>query len=120
VLLAQRSGVSAEAVRAAVAPALSEGRIHAPRRSPDRYISEAALSALATRAAKQLQALLASGSNSIGASRSTLLQRLLPGADARWAEAIENALVARGVLVIAGEEARGQSCGAGVKEGASG
>ena len=33
-------------------------------------------------------------------------QRLLPGADARWAEAIEAALVARGVLAIAGEEAR--------------
>ena len=50
--------------------------------------------------------LLAAGSNSVGVSRSTLLQRLLPGAEARWAEAIEGALVARGVLAIAGEEAR--------------
>jgi selenocysteine-specific elongation factor len=105
-LLAQRSGVSAEAVRSALAPALSEGRIHALRKSPDRYISEAALSALGARAAKELQSLLVAGSNAIGASRSTLLQRLLPGADSRWAEAVESALVARGVLVIAGEEAR--------------
>jgi selenocysteine-specific elongation factor len=52
--------------------------------------------------------LLSSGS-SIGVSRRTLLARLLPReaeADAKWAEAIEAALVARGVYVIAGEEAR--------------
>jgi selenocysteine-specific elongation factor len=38
--------------------------------------------------------------------RSTLLARLLPSADARWAEAVESALAARGVFRIAGEEVR--------------
>jgi selenocysteine-specific elongation factor len=42
----------------------------------------------------------------VGVPRGTLLQRILPRADPRWAEAIEAALAARGVLAIAGDEAR--------------
>jgi selenocysteine-specific elongation factor len=104
--LAQRSGVSAAAVRAALAAALAQGRVHALRRSPDRYIAEPALAGLASRASGLLQKLLASDAASVGVPRSTLLQRLLPGADPRWAEAVETALAARGVFVVAGEEAR--------------
>jgi selenocysteine-specific elongation factor len=104
--LAQRGGISTDVVHAALAAPLKDGRIHALRRSPDRYIAEAALSRLAARAAAELGRLVAAGSGAIGASRSTLLQRLLPGADPRWAEAIEAALATRGVLVIVGEEAR--------------
>ena len=105
-LLAQRAGVSTGALRAALAPALQDRRVHALPRSPDRYISEAALAGIAARAASKLEALVSSTSGSLGASRSTLLRRVLPGADARWAEAIEAALVERGVLILAGEEAR--------------
>ncbi len=104
--LAQRGGVSASAVRAALAPSLAQGRVHALRRSPDRYIAEPSLAALAAKAGGLLQKLLAADAAAVGAPRSTLLQRLLPGAEPRWAEAIETALAARGVLVIAGEEAR--------------
>ena len=104
--LARRSGVRPEAVREALAPALAARRLHALRRSPDRYVSEVALSRLSARAGKELAALLASGGAGVGVSRSTLLQRILPGADARWAEAVEAALAARGVIVIAGDEAR--------------
>ncbi len=104
--LARRAGVSPAAVRETLARAVSEGRIHALRRSPERYVAEPALARLASRATKELQALLAVGGAKIGVSRSTLLQRLLPGADPRWAEAVEAALVGRGVLVIAGDEAR--------------
>jgi selenocysteine-specific elongation factor len=104
--LAQRGGVSASDVRAALAPSLAQGRVHALRRSPDRYVAEAALGALAAKAGALLQKLLAADAVAVGVPRSTLLQRLLPGADPRWAEAIETALAARGVLVIAGEEAR--------------
>jgi selenocysteine-specific elongation factor len=104
--LAQRAGVSTEDVRAALAAPLMDARIHALRRSPDRYLSETALEQLGKRAAAELAALVEAGAGAVGASRSTLLQKLLPSADARWAEAIEAALAARGVLVIAGEEAR--------------
>lgn len=104
--LAQRAGVSARTVREAVGPALAAGRVHALRRSPDRYVSEAALAALARRAGAVLETLLSADSAAVGVSRSTLLQRLLPGADPRWSEAVETALSARGALVIAGEEAR--------------
>jgi selenocysteine-specific elongation factor len=38
--------------------------------------------------------------------RRTLLARLLPSADASWAEAVEAALVERGVFVAVGDEAR--------------
>ena len=48
--LAPRAGVSAAEVRAALAEPLAAGRIHALRRSPDRYVAEAALAQLAERA----------------------------------------------------------------------
>jgi len=104
--LAQRAGVRPEAVREALGPSVAAKRLHALRRSPDRYVSEAALARLSARAAKELPALLASGGAGVGVSRSTLLQRLLPGGDPRWAEAVEAALAARGVITIAGDEAR--------------
>ncbi len=104
--LARRAGVATAAVREALAPALAEGRLHALRRSPDRYVSEAALAAVAIRAGKLLPELLSSSGAGIGVSRGTLLQRLLPAAEPRWAEAVEAALASRGVLAIAGEEAR--------------
>ena len=50
--------------------------------------------------------MLAEGSGAVGVPRRTLLERLLPGADARWAEAVEAALVLRGALAVAGDEAR--------------
>jgi len=93
-------------VRAELSDALAKGTIHALRRSPDRYIAEAPLARLASRAPVEIQALAAAGAGAVGASRRTLLQRLVPGADPRWAEAIEAALVARGSIVLAGEEAR--------------
>ncbi len=104
--LAMRAGVAPAAAREAIAPALAEGRLHALRRSPDRYVSEAVLAALSTRAGKLLQGLLSAGGAGVGVSRGTLLQRLLAGAEPRWAEAVEAALVSRGVLAIAGDEAR--------------
>jgi len=104
--LARRAGTTPEAVRAELSDALAKGTIHALRRSPDRYIAEAPLARLASRAPVEIQALAAAGAGAVGASRRTLLQRLVPGADPRWAEAIEAALVARGSIVLAGEEAR--------------
>jgi selenocysteine-specific elongation factor len=104
--LAPRAGVSAEAVRAALAPALAARRVHALRRSPDRYVSEATLERVSSKAVAELSRLIASGTGAVGVSRGTLLQRLLPGAEPRWAEAIEAALVSRGVVVLAGEEVR--------------
>ncbi len=104
--LAQRAGISAGAVRAALAPALAEGRVRALRRSPDRYVAEPALARLAERAQAELRRLLSAAPTAVGVPRGTLLQRLLPRADARWAEAVEAALVARGAIGIAGEEAR--------------
>jgi selenocysteine-specific elongation factor len=104
--LAMRAGVAPAAAREALAPALAEGRLHALRRRPDRYVSEAVLAALSTRAGTLLQGLLASDGAGVGIWRSTFLQRLLPGVEPRWAEAVEAALVLRGVLTIAGEEAR--------------
>jgi selenocysteine-specific elongation factor len=104
--LALRSGLPAEAVRAALAQPLAEGRVHALRRSPDRYLAEPALARLASRASAELHRLIAAGTGAVGVPRGTLLQRILPRADPRWAEAIEAALAARGVLAIAGDEAR--------------
>jgi selenocysteine-specific elongation factor len=105
--LARRAGVMPTAVRDALAPLLAARRLYAPRRSPDRYVAETALARLAERAGRELAALLSGGGGvGVGVSRSTLLQRVLPGADARWAEAIESALAARGTIVIAGDEAR--------------
>jgi selenocysteine-specific elongation factor len=104
--LARRAGTSADAVRDALRDPISKKVIHVLRRTPDRYVAEAPLARLASRAASEIESLASSGAGSIGASRRTLLQRLVPGADARWAEAIEAALVARGAIVVAGEEAR--------------
>ena len=104
--LARRAGVTPAAARDALAPALAATRIHALRRRPDRYVSEAALAAVSARAGKLLQELLSAGGAGVGVSRGTFLQRLLPGAEPRWTEALEAALVARGVLAIAGDEAR--------------
>jgi selenocysteine-specific elongation factor len=104
--LARRAGVAPDAVRAALAPLVASGRLHALRRSPDRYIGETALARLASRAAKELASLVAAAATGVGISRSTLLQRVVPAADARWAEAVEAALVARHVIAIAGDEAR--------------
>ena len=104
--LAARAGVSRESIRQAAAGAAAAGRIHALKRSPDRYLAESVLARLADRAQDEIARLLASG-GAVGVSRRTLLARLLPAeTDGRWAEAIETALVARRVYVIAGEEAR--------------
>jgi selenocysteine-specific elongation factor len=104
--LAARAGVPPEEIRAAAAGPLAGKAIHALRRSPDRYISESTLLRLGERAHDEMARLLAPGA-SIGVSRRTLLARLLPSeTEPKWAEAIEAALVARGVYVIAGEEAR--------------
>jgi selenocysteine-specific elongation factor len=53
-----------------------------------------------------MAAYLSAGGASIGMPRRTLLARLLPSAEPRWAEAVEAALATRGVFRIAGEEAR--------------
>jgi len=104
--LARRAGVRPEAVRAALAPMIGAGQVHALRRSPDRYVGEPALARLTARAARELEALLRASGAGVGVPRSTLLQRLLPRADPRWSEAVEAALVARGAIAIAGDEAR--------------
>jgi selenocysteine-specific elongation factor len=104
--LAQRAGVTPAEVRAALAAPPSSGRVQALRRSPERYIGEAALTRLAGRAAREIATLLSAGSGAVGVPRRTLLERLLPGADPRWAEAVEAALVRRGAYVLAGDEAR--------------
>ena len=104
--LAARAGVSPAEVRAAMAGPLAGGLAHSLRRSPDRYVAETVLARLAQKAAAEMASYLASGGASVGMPRSTLLARVLPSADPRWAEAVESALAARGVLRIAGEEAR--------------
>ncbi len=104
--LAQRAGVTPSEIRAVLsAPSASEG-VHVLRRSPERYMGEAALTKLAGRAGREIATLLAQGSGAVGVPRRTLLERLLPGADPRWAEAVEAALVQRGAYVVAGDEAR--------------
>jgi selenocysteine-specific elongation factor len=104
--LSARAGVSREEVRAALTGEIARGRAHALRRSPERYISEQALAKLAQKARTEIERSLESASGAVGLSRGTLLARLLPSADPRWAEAIEKALVARGSYLLAGEEAR--------------
>ncbi|HKF45703.1 MAG TPA: selenocysteine-specific translation elongation factor [Thermoanaerobaculia bacterium] len=104
--LAARAGVSREEVRAAMAGVVAAGRAHVLRRSPERYISEEALAKLAARARAEIEKALEGASGAVGVSRGTLLARLLPSADPRWAEAIEKAMVARGGYLLAGEEAR--------------
>jgi len=104
--LARRAGTGVGAVRAALAPSLAERRVYALRRSPDRYASESALARLAGLATSELERLAAEGSGAVGVPRQTLLKRILPRADPRWAEGIEAALAARGALAIVGDEAR--------------
>jgi selenocysteine-specific elongation factor len=105
-MLARRGGISTAEVREALAQILAGGRIRALRRSPDRYVTDTALSKLAERARSELTAYLASGSGAIGMPRRTLLAKIIPGADAPWAEAIEAALVEEGVFSTVGDEAR--------------
>ncbi|MFN2634217.1 MAG: selenocysteine-specific translation elongation factor [Thermoanaerobaculia bacterium] len=104
--LARRAGVATERIRADAAAAIGAGKIHALRRSPERYMAESTLVRVAGRALDEMARLLSAG-GAVGVSRRTLLARILPGAsDARWAEAVEAALVARGAYTLAGEEAR--------------
>ncbi|HSD72839.1 MAG TPA: SelB C-terminal domain-containing protein [Thermoanaerobaculia bacterium] len=104
--LARRGGVSAAEVRDALSEPLAAGKIHALRRSPNRYIAEAALEKLAAKARAAIAAYVESESGALGIPRRTLLARLLPGSDPPWAEAVEAALAERGVFVAVGEEAR--------------
>src|SRR5262249_28391340 len=104
--LAARAGVSRDEVRAALGGPVARKVVWALRRSPDRYISQASLDKLAETAGQEIRDHIAKTSGAIGAPRGTLLARLVPGADPRWAEAVEAALVARGAYVVAGEEAR--------------
>ena len=104
--LAVRAGVSAPEVRQALAGALGEGRVHALRRSPDRYVAESVLASLVERARVEIADYVAAGSGTVGMPRSTLMSRLLPGAETTWTEAVEGALRERNAFVAAGEEAR--------------
>ena len=104
--LAARAGVSAAQVREAAAAPAASGRVQVLRRSPERYISEEILTRLAVKAGAQIASLLFESAPSVGVPRRTLLARLLPSAEPRWAEAIERALIARGAYEVAGEEAR--------------
>jgi selenocysteine-specific elongation factor len=104
--LARRSGLTEEEVRASVSALVDSGRAVALARAPDRWISEKALAGLAQKASRLLAARLAENPAAVGVSRGTLSAQLLPGADARWAEAVEAALAARGVFTLAGDEAR--------------
>ena len=104
--LAVRAGVPAAEVRSALARPLAEGRVHALRRSPDRYVAEPVLAALVEKARSEIAAYVEAGAGAVGMPRSTLLSRLLPGAEATWTEAVESALRDRGAFIAAGEEAR--------------
>jgi selenocysteine-specific elongation factor len=104
--LATRAGVAAEEVRGALADAVASGQMRPLRRSPHRYVSEAALTKLAERARAEIAAHVEAGSGALGISRRTLLARLLPGAEPPWAEAVEAALSDRGAFVAVGDEAR--------------
>ena len=104
--LARRAGVPAPAVREALRDPVGAGRVHALRRAPDRYVCESALARLGTLASSELEKRSAAGSGAVGVPRQTLLKRIVPKADPRWAEAIEAALAARGALVTVGDEAR--------------
>jgi selenocysteine-specific elongation factor len=103
--LAARAGVTREEVRTAVGE-LPPGSAHTLRRSPERYLSEEALSGLAKRASREMEAYLRATTGAVGVPRRTLLGRLLASADPAWAEAVGGALEARGVFVAAGEELR--------------
>jgi selenocysteine-specific elongation factor len=104
--LARRAGVAPSEVRAALSGPVAAGQVHVLRRSPERYLGEGALVRIAEKAPREIAALLTEGSGSVGVPRRTLLERLLPGAEPRWAEAVEAVLVRRGVYTVAGDEAR--------------
>ncbi len=104
--LAARAGVSREAVRAAMAEPSFAARARALRHSPERWMAETGLVRLAARAAELVGGYVAHAAGAVGVPRGTLLARLLPDADPRWAEAVEAALVSRGAYVVVGEEAR--------------
>ena len=76
------------------------------RKSPDRYVAEPALSRLAARAREEIQRHLDQTSGAVGIPRGTLLARLLPASDPRWAEAIEREMVRRGAYLVVEGEAR--------------
>jgi len=105
-LLASRAGVSREEVRSALSGAIGQRRVHALRRSPDRYVSEDSLARLAAAAAREIAAHVETSPGAVGIPRSTLLARLLPEAEPQWGEAVESALVSRGAYLVGGGEAR--------------
>ena len=104
-LLAARAGVAREEVRAALSEPPASVNALALKRSPDRYIAVAVLSKLAERAGEEIRRHLEKTSGAVGMPRGTLLGRLMPSAEPRWAEAVERELAARGAFVIVGEEA---------------
>jgi selenocysteine-specific elongation factor len=104
--LAARAGISRDEVRSALAVPLKSGAIEALRRSPDRYAAREALDRLAVAAAEEIRRHVAETPGAVGAPRGTLLARLVPGSDARWAEAVEAALVKRGAYVVSADVAR--------------
>ncbi|HSS44920.1 MAG TPA: selenocysteine-specific translation elongation factor [Thermoanaerobaculia bacterium] len=104
--LAARGGVGRAELRAALSEAIASGRVLPLRRGPDRFVAREVLDRLADRALREIRQYLAGTSGAVGIPRGTLLTRLLPGDDPRWAEAVEAALVARGVFAVFGQEAR--------------
>lgn len=104
--LAARAGAPAGEVRDALAEPVDAGRIRVLRRSPNRYVTDASLERLAERARAEIAAYVATQSGALGMPRRTLSARILPGADAPWAEAIEAELAGRGAFVAVGDEAR--------------
>jgi len=104
--LALRGGVGRAELRAALSESIASGRVLPLRRGPDRYVARETLDRLAERAVGEIRRYLAGTSGAVGIPRGTLLARLLPGDDPRWAEAVEAALVARGAFAVVGEEAR--------------
>jgi selenocysteine-specific elongation factor len=104
--LAARAGVSREEVRVAAGVLVADGRVLALRRSPERYMATASLDRLAAAASEEIRRHLSEAAGAVGSPRGTLLSRLLPNADPRWAEAVETALTARGAYLVVGEEAR--------------
>jgi selenocysteine-specific elongation factor len=98
--------VSREEVRASVSEPIARGAVAALRRSPDRYIAREALDRLAATAVEEIGRYLTDTAGAVGAPRSTLLARLVPDADPRWAEAVESALVQRGAYVVDADVAR--------------
>jgi selenocysteine-specific elongation factor len=104
--LARRAGVTPAEVREALSASVAAGAVHVLRRSPERYLGEEALGQLADKASREIGTLLTQGTGAVGVPRRTLLERLLPGAEPRWAEAVEAALVKRGAYAVSGDEAR--------------